>query len=190
RSPVSKLSAPACRLPSPREGRFLPHLEALEQRCLLSVDPILEWNAVAIQIDQSSYSGLDVNDQAGPTRSSRALAIEHAAMFDAWNPINNRYTPYLTMAPNADNASDEAAVAQAAHDTMAALYPHQQAFIDAALAQTLSRLPKDTRTDRGLAVGQYVAQQILQSRANDGSSVPGVYVSDGQPGHHQVDPLN
>src|SRR5262249_43252514 len=106
RSPVSKLSAPACRLPSPREGRFLPHLEALEQRCLLSVDPILEWNAVAIQIDQSSYSGLDVNDQAGPTRSSRALAIEHAAMFDAWNSINNRYTPYLTMAPNADNASD------------------------------------------------------------------------------------
>jgi hypothetical protein len=170
--------------------RSLPRFEALEQRCLLAVDPILEWNAVAIQIDQSSYSGFDTNDQAGPTRSSRALAIEHAAMFDAWNSINNRYTPYLTMAPNADNASDEAAVAQAAHDTMLALYPHQQAFIDFSLTQTLSRLPEDARTDRGRAVGRYVAQQILQSRANDGSDVPGVYVSDGKPGHHQVDPLN
>jgi hypothetical protein len=170
--------------------RSLPSLEALEERCLLSVDPILEWNAVAIQVDQSSYSGLDVNDQGGPTRSSRALAIEHAAMFDAWNSINNRYTPYLTMAPNADNASDDAAVAQAAHDTMVALYPHQQAFIDFSLGQTLSRLPKDTRTDRGLAVGRYVAQQILESRANDGSNDPGVYVPDGKPGHHQVDPLN
>jgi hypothetical protein len=170
--------------------RFRPVLESLEDRIVLSVDPILEWNAVAIQIDQTSYSGYGTNDQAGPTRSSRALAIEHAAMFDAWNSINDRYTPYLTMAPNADNASDDAAVAQAAHDTMVALYPHQQAFIDQALAQTLSRLPNDTRTARGLAVGRYVAQQILQSRANDGSDVPGVYVPDGQIGHHQADPLN
>src|SRR5215813_1171068 len=127
----------------PKQVRQLS-LETLEDRCLLSVDPILEWNAVAIQLDQSSYSGFDVNDQAGPTRSSRALAIEHAAMFDAWNSINNRYTPYLTMAPNADNASDEAAVAQAAHDTMLAMYPHQQALIDAALTQTLNRLPTGT----------------------------------------------
>jgi len=186
----SKKSSPAHRTPSLEKHRFRPGVEALEQRCLLSVDPILEWNAVAIQVDQSSYSGLGPNDQGGPTRSSRALAIESAAMFDAWNSINNRYTPYLTMAPNADNASDVAAVAQAAHDTMAALYPHQQTLIDSALAQTLGRLPKGTRTDRGLAVGKYVAQQMLQSRANDGSNVPGAYVPDGQPGHHQPDPLN
>src|SRR5262249_42002746 len=129
RSPASRLSSPARRTSPLEKVRFLPNLEALEQRCLLSVDPILEWNAVAIQVDQTSYSGFDPNDQAGPTRSSRALAIEHAAMFDAWNSINSRYTPYLTMAPNADNASDEAAVAQAAHDTLVALYPHQQALI-------------------------------------------------------------
>jgi hypothetical protein len=165
-------------------------LETLEDRCLLAVDPILEWNAVTLQVNQTSYSGSDGNDQAGPTRSSRAMAIVHAAMFDAWNSINNRYTPYLTMAPNADNASDEAAVAQAAHDTLVALYPRQRTFIDAALTQTLNRVPNGTREERGIAVGQFVAQQLLQSRAHDGSEVPGSYVPDGQPGHHQADPLN
>src|SRR5262249_8379246 len=138
---------------------FQPRVESLEERCLLSVDPILEWNAVALQVNQTSYSGFDANDQAGPTRSSRAMAIVHAAMFDAWNSINNEFTPYLTVAPNSNNASEDAAVAQAAHDTLVALYPHQQALIDTALAQTLSRVPDGTRENRGIAVGQYVAQQ-------------------------------
>jgi hypothetical protein len=177
-----------------KKARFLPGLETLEQRCLLSIDPILEWNQVAIQIDQTSYSGFGTNDEAGPTRSSRALAIESAAMFDAWNSINNRYTPYLTMAPNADNASDVAAVAQAGHDTMVAMYPSQQAFIDSALTTTLARVPDGTAKDRGIAVGQYVAQQMLQARANDHATDPSqnssAYVPDGVPGHHQPDPLN
>lgn len=185
------------RLPAFRSARslqsrptFRPAVETLEERSLLSVDPILEWNAVALQVNQTSYSGFDANDQAGPTRSSRAMAIVHAAMFDAWNSINNRYTPYLTMAPNASNASDEAAVAQAAHDTLAALYPRQQVLIDNALTQSLNRVPNGVREDQGVAVGRFVAQRILQSRVNDGSQVAGSYVPDGQMGRHQPDPLN
>ena len=147
-------------------------LELLEDRCLLSIDPILEWNAVAIQVNQTSYSGFDDNDQGGPTRSSRAMAIEHVAMFDAWNSIHPDYTPYLVQAPNADNASDVAAVAQAAHDTLVALYPHQQALVDTALTQTLRRLPDGTPKSRGIAVGQFVAQAILAARANDSSQSP------------------
>src|ERR1700739_951614 len=88
------------------------NLEGLEERCLLSVDPILEWNAVALEVNRVSYSGGGINDQVGPTRSSRALAIEHVAMFDAWNSIHPDYTPYLVQAPDAANASDPAAVAQ------------------------------------------------------------------------------
>src|SRR5262245_37725519 len=71
------------------------NLEGLEERCLLSVDPILEWNAVALEVNRVSYSGGVFNDEVGPTRSSRALAIEHVAMFDAWNSIHTDYTPYL-----------------------------------------------------------------------------------------------
>jgi hypothetical protein len=168
-------------------------LEKLEDRCLLAVDPILEWNAVALQVNQTSYSGFDSNDQSGPTRSSRALAIESVAMFDAWNSIHRTYTPYLTQAPNATNASDVAAVAQAAHDTLDALYPHQQALIDTAFTQTLQRLANTdtpTRVQRGRDVGAYVAQQILLARTDDGSQVDGQYVPDGLAGHHQPDPNN
>jgi hypothetical protein len=165
-------------------------VEGLEERCLLSADPILDWNAVAIEVNRVSYSGYVVNDQIGPTRSSRALAIVHVAMFDAWNSINNRFTPYLTVAPNATNASDVAAVAQAAHDTLVALYPHQQAYIDQALTQALVRVPAGTFENRGIAVGEYVAQKILQARTDDGSQIPGQYIPDGKPGHHDVDPLN
>src|SRR5262245_32416753 len=115
---------PACR----------PQLERLEDRCLPSgIDPVLEWNAVALEVNRVSYSGGVINDQIGPTRSSRALAIVHAAMFDAYNSIHHAFTPYLTQAPNSNNASDEAAVAQAAHDTLVAMYPHQQALFDTAL---------------------------------------------------------
>jgi hypothetical protein len=172
-----------------------PVLESLEERCLLSgidpvIDPILEWNAVALEVNRVSYSGGVINDQIGPTRSSRALAIVHAAMFDAWNSTHGDFTPYLVQAPSASNASDEAAVAQAAHDTLVALYPNQQPFIDAALSQTLSRVPDGIKETRGIAVGQYVSQVILAARTNDGSEVAGSYVPDGQMGHHDVDPLN
>jgi hypothetical protein len=165
-------------------------LESLEERCLLAVDPILEWNAVALEVNRVSYSGLVVNDQLGPTRTGRALAIVHTAMFDAWNSIHGQYTPYLISAPNAKNASDVAAIAQAAHDTLVALYPHQQRYVDMALTQTLRRVTDGLREAKGIRIGRQVAAAILAARVNDGALVPGSYVPDGQPGHHDVDPLN
>jgi hypothetical protein len=150
----------------------------------------LEWNANAIEVNRISYSGNVVNDEIGPTRSSRALAIEHVAMFDAWNSIHRQYTPYYVMAPRANGASDEAAVAQAAHDTLLAMYPSQQAFIDNALATSLALVPDNPTKTRGIEVGKFVAQAILAKRADDGSQIPGVYTPDGLPGHHMADPLN
>src|SRR5260370_39431657 len=121
--------------------RFRPAAEQLERRCLLSIDPILECNGVALDVNRVAYSGSVVNDEFGPTRASRALAIEHVAMFDAWNSIHPDYTPYLVQAPNAENASDVAAVAHAGHDTLLAMYPHQQASIDTALHETRRPAP-------------------------------------------------
>jgi hypothetical protein len=169
---------------------YRPLIEQLEARCLLSVDPILEWNAIALEVNRISYSGGVVNDEVGPTRSSRALAIEHVAMFDAWNSINREFTPYLVQAPHANFASDECAVAQAAHDTLLAMYPHQQAYIDTALTESLRRLPDGPQKTRGIRVGSYVAEQILAARTGDGSEIPGEYVPDGAVGHHVADPLN
>jgi len=173
-----------------RKHRTRLEVELLEKRCLLSSDPILDWNAIAIEVNRLSYSGGVVNDEVGPTRSSRALAIEHVAMFDAWNSIHHRFTAYLVMAPDANGASDVAAVAVAAHDTIVAMYPSQQAYVDAQLSQTLENIPDVRMRTRGILVGRYVAQAILTARADDGSQIPGQYIPDGLPGHHQADPLN
>jgi hypothetical protein len=45
------------------------------------------------------------------------------------------------MAPNADGASIDATVAQAAHDALVSLYPAQSVAFDAALLETLARAP-------------------------------------------------
>jgi hypothetical protein len=165
-------------------------VEQLEERCLLSADPILDWNAVALEVNRVSYSGGVTNDEIGPTRSSRALAIEHVAMFDAYNSIHQKFTPYLVIAPNSHNASDVAAVAQAAHDTLLAMYPSQQPYIDTALTEALASVPDGIRKTRGIECGSYCAQAILTARTNDGSEIAGSYVPDGAVGHHVADPLN
>ena len=48
-------------------------------------DPILFWNEVALEINRLDHTGgMDGEHQAGPTLSSRALAIVHLAMHDAF----------------------------------------------------------------------------------------------------------
>lgn len=169
---------------------FKPGLEALEERVVPNADVILEWNAVALEVNRISYSGGVVNDQPGPTRASRALAIVHTAMFDAWNSISKTHRPYLVAAPNATGASMVAAISKAARDTLVNLYPSQQAYIDAMLTECLRRVPNGRAEDRGVAVGAFVAQRILADRAHDGSQEPANYTPTGEIGNHDVDPLN
>src|SRR5262249_38541051 len=109
---------------------------------------------------------------------------------DAVNSIDGQYSPYLTAAPNAKGASLDAAVAQAAHDTLAQLYPSQQAVFDSALADALASVPDGNAEARGVAFGQYVAARILAARAGDGSGATSDYHTIGKPGHHQPDPLH
>lgn len=47
-------------------------------------DSILFWNAVALEANRVSHSDPDKRQQNGPTLSSRALAIVHLAMYDAF----------------------------------------------------------------------------------------------------------
>src|SRR5437016_5261327 len=93
-------------------------LESLEERCLLSGDPVLEWNGIALDaLKNDSYLGSNAK-QGGPTRASRALAIVQTAVFDAVNSIDRSSDPYLVLVAAPSHASITAAVAQAAHDTL------------------------------------------------------------------------
>jgi len=115
-----------------------------------------------------------------------------AAMYDALNSIENIGTPYLTVAPDAAGASVDAAVAQAAHDTLVALYSAQTVAFDAALIETLARVPDGPSKTQGIVVGQLVASRMMKLRASDGAAEMDnpPYVPTDALGFHQADPTN
>jgi hypothetical protein len=174
-----------------RGGRYrLWDFEKLEGRVLFATDFVLDWNAVALQTVADDHSPLIVPraEQGGPTRTARALAIVHAAIFDAVNSIDQSYEPYLVSLRAPKFTSMGAAVATAAHDTLAALYPRQKADFDAALKTSLDQVPNGVGEKLGIAVGKYVASQVLRARRRDGSDAPVSYSEPVEPGVFQTFP--
>jgi PAP2 superfamily len=181
------------------EGTLLPSGSASAQAtnqdrgvaAFRSRDAVLHWNAVLLQACANDFDPAVVSppDQKGPGRTARAFAIVHAAIFDAVNSIDRSYTPYLALVKASRGASIKASVAQAAHDTLVALYPHQKAVFDAALARSLDGIAPDGAT-RGVEVGRAAAGNILAARANDGSQATTTYTPVPLPGYHQPDPLH
>src|SRR5438270_6046450 len=64
-------------------------------------------------------------EQFGPGRSSRAMAIVHIAIFDALDAVAGGYTSYTGTHASPGPMSVDAAIAQAARDTLAAMFPSQ-----------------------------------------------------------------
>jgi membrane-associated phospholipid phosphatase len=155
-------------------------VEPLEDRCLLSANVVLEWNQLTLHaVGQARLS---------PVFVSRDLAITQAAVYDAVAAIDRSFEPYHAHVKASSGASLEAAAAQAAHDTLAALFPTQASTFDSALAADLAGIPPG-QARQGVAVGSEVARQILDWRSTDGSVpdpnappyVPGTDPGDWQP---------
>ena len=160
---------------------------------------LAHWNVIAVDA-----SGLDhtpvapgeqrvFGEQFGPARASRAMAIVHIAMFEAVNAVAPRYKSYAGVTPIA-HASMEAAMAQAARDTLVALFPSQSATFDQHLATELGAVRARVSREAGIELGHRAAAAILALRANDGSDVAeprlGVnfFTSNG-PGNWRQDPI-
>ena len=155
-------------------------------------DPVLRWNAVALQAVKEDHSGtFGVPEQGGPGKTSRALAIVHAAIYDAVNSIDRTHERYLTLVQIGNaSASMDAAVAVAAHQTLVALYSNQTSVFDATLTDHLVLIPNGPEKDLGTIIGHIVASAILETRENDNSDVDPPYLPGNEPGKHRVDPLN
>ncbi|BCS34223.1 haloperoxidase [Luteitalea sp. TBR-22] len=121
---------------------------------------------------------------------TRPYAIMNVAIFDALNSIERRYQPYHVRVNAAPGASADAAVAQAAHDTLAAMMPSLRARFHAALMASLAPLPAAAAAD-GAAVGAAVAREILELRRHDGwSRTPPDYQLPTMAGYWQPTPPN
>ncbi len=159
---------------------------------VVQTDPILYWNDVALEANRISHTN-GAGEQTGPTLSSRALAIVHLAMYDAYVGVANApgtttLPPYLPgLPPPAAGASADAAVAAAAHATLSALFPSQKMFFDAKHQQAGLNGPG---LPAGHAFGLLVAAAILKDRKDDPGASDNGYAASTHRGGHRPDPDN
>lgn len=159
------------------------------------------WNALAVDASGLDHTPLAsgemrvFGEQLGPARASRAMAIVHIAMFEAVNAIAGGYQTYVGLRPAAPGASMRAAIAQAAHDTLVALFPSQSEAFDEHLAADLDAVEDGVGESRGVATGAAAAASILALRGADGSdhaepALGKAYPTSDEPGHWRQDPVS
>lgn len=159
------------------------------------------WNDLAMRVNGVDHAPPPAgpsatSDERGRTRTSRVMAIFSIAIYDALNAIRHRYPGYSgPLTALAGSSPNAAAIAQAAHDTLVALYPHQAARLDAWLSEDLTRLPAGRARLDGIDIGRRAAAAILALRADDGANLlnPRVgenYPLETEPGKWRPDPVS
>ena len=137
-------------------------------------DVVTDWNRLAFRL--ALIAG------APAQNAGRVAAIVHAAVFDALNGIDRRYTPIHVPPPDScRGASRPTAVVQAAYEILSKVYgatataANQQPALDARYTASLAgiRLREGTASvDKGITCGHEVATGIWNWRSADGFSTP------------------
>ena len=140
-------------------------------------DVVTDWNNATLDAIRTG--------RTPPPIASRSLAILHVSIYDAVNGIARTNEPYLVQSSAPSSASREAAASAAAHQALVNLFPAAASSFDALHAAILAAIPNGPQKTAGIVWGEFVANQILAARANDGSdalvpppdgSGPGVWV--------------
>jgi hypothetical protein len=167
------------------------------------IDSILFWNQVALDAGKNDFSLPDprpadmVPQQPGPTYASRALAIVHLAMYDAFVGVRGggaTYLNYSTEVPSGTTtvAAARAAVAAAACLTLIAMYSRQKDMFLKKHNEFVASLPgTDPSISKGLAWGHVVGGRMLADRKADGSEASNdQYAPSTEAGRHRPDPYS
>ena len=126
-------------------------------------DVVTDWNTAALNAIRAG--------RTAPPIASRSLAILHISIYDAVNGIARTHEPYLVQSVAPSSASREAAASAAAHRVLGNLFP-AAAFVDifdTLHADSLEAIPDGPQKAAGIVWGEFVANQTLAARANDGS---------------------
>ena len=166
-------------------------------------DAILYWNQIALDVEKEDFNSIDAATnpmpyQGGPTRTSRALAMVHIAMYDAYTSVSGAAT-YLTYSAGEKPALHTVPAAQAAVGTAASLmlltlFTRQKTKILEQNTKFMATLAAhDPDVADGFAWGTVVAEKMLSNRKGDGSDpmenfTDNFYVPSDQPGRHRPDP--
>lgn len=168
------------------------------------MDSILFWNAVALEANRVSHSDPAKGEQTGPTLSSRALAIIHLAMYDAYAAITGgagfpRYLvavpampPWPALIPPGPppGASVPEAVAGAAFQALSKLHPSQADYFGTQALFFDPNFSDPALQTASFTFGVAVADALLLFRSNDPDAGSCGYHTSPEHGRHRVDPDN
>lgn len=129
-------------------------------------DEVTDWNRILMRTLLVAA--------AGPPAAVRGAAIVQAAVFDAVNGIDQRFTPIHVEPAAPAGASARAAAVQAAYTALLQLYPAQKALFDAQRFVSLTDIAVDEDPGAiaaGITWGQTVATAMIAFASTDGSNV-------------------
>ncbi|HET6734977.1 vanadium-dependent haloperoxidase [Mycobacterium sp.] len=158
------------------------------------MNSVLYWNSILLEASRRDFTtGYPNNQQPGPIRTSRAMAIVHLAIHDAVAFRNRPQAAYLNKKsvahgiPNLTGQPVADLIAGAAVTTLKALYPDYTAFFDEAL---FFNGALGTVNTAAFNHGVTVAEALLAHRDNDGSTdtIFGAQAPSPGYGQHRADP--
>jgi hypothetical protein len=129
-------------------------------RTATSADVVVDWSRIV-------FEAALTDDGYVSFKGPRHQAMMHIAMHDALNAIDPRFDQYAYVG-RSRGANPVAAAAKAAHDVLVAVYPAQQAKLDAELATWLARVPAGKGRTTALVLGARSAAAIVSLRRHDG----------------------
>ncbi len=144
-------------------------------------DAVTDWSAIA-------QTTIVTNGGRPPSGSIVDVAYVFAAVYDAVNAIDGRYSPFAVSVEASPSASQDAAAVAAAHHVLKTFYPTQQAYLDGAYADSIAAIPSGAARSQGINVGVEAATAFLALRANDGRNAVVPYVFGSGPGVYQLTP--
>jgi hypothetical protein len=154
---------------------------------------ILNVNDLALKLVAMDFSDGHPLNNAGPTKTSRALAIIHLAAHDAFAQVTKKFAPILGNLPTPPATLDMMlnagflALLGAGFRAATLLYPDFQAFI---AAEAIKLTDVNDMADLAYKYGEQVAEAWVAERMNDGSEAPQTdTLYSRAPGRHRPDPL-
>lgn len=165
------------------------------------LEAVRRWNEIAINASGLDHTPVAIGEnrvfgeQLGPCRAARAIAIVHIAIFDTMNSVTHKYQSYSHFHGPVAPISIQAAISQAAHDTLVDLFPSQAPSFDARLAEDLAAVKNRGTKRRSVNLGKRAAATILALRADDGAKHPELrvgtdYITSDLPGRWRQDPIS
>ncbi len=152
-------------------------------------NPAIIWSNAALEANRLDFSHAGA-EHGGPTQSSRALALAHLAMHDAYfSVLGTRPTWYPNLTAPSDVTDANAALAAAAEAMLRALFHHpsQISVLDKTSQDYMNANPLPPNA---VVWGREVARCILDDRQGDMALSGGTRSFDPRPYHHRADPYH